>query len=127
MDTGHLLVLRPAFGPGLASASLPIGELLPGQRAKVDGAVSVLTAIATIVNDTLDLRDTADATRERSRASPPLPTEGHAATRTQPFPSLSATTDPASAVAACPDDGPGSQDQHAPDSAPPTPGKRRSR
>jgi hypothetical protein len=125
MDIGHLVVLRPDFGPGLASAPLPLGELVPGQRAKVAGAVSVLTAIATIVNDTLDLRDTAATTRDRSSALLPAQTDGHTATRTQPFPSLSATTDPARAAAAGPDAGPGPQDQHASGSVPPTPGQRR--
>jgi hypothetical protein len=125
--TGHLIVVRPTFGPGLASPPLAHGHLVPAERARVDGAVSVLTAIATVVNDTLDTCDAAQATRERGSAPRPAETDEHAATRTQPFPSLSATTGTvgAPAPASVPGEGRGSKDQRPPGSASPTPDDRR--
>ena len=87
IPAGHLLVARPEFGPGLAATLVPPGELTPATGTAMDGAITVLANIATIVNSTLDSRDAASRagvgrhdptpahTRERARVFPP---PGHA-------------------------------------------------
>ncbi|MDT5023737.1 MAG: hypothetical protein QOE61_163 [Micromonosporaceae bacterium] len=52
--TGHLLVARPEFGPGLASPQLPDGALVPAGSTPLEGAVAVLVNAANEVNTVLN-------------------------------------------------------------------------
>ncbi len=74
---GYLLVARPPFGPGLASDELDNDELIPTYELSfVEGAVRLLANTATVVDDVLDRRDTAQArsvAHPRAQPGSPLP------------------------------------------------------
>ena len=81
LPAGHLLVLRPEFGPGLASTLVPPGELTPATGNRMDGAITVLATIATLVNSTVDSHDAAD----RAGIGRHDPTPAQAPERTRAF------------------------------------------
>ena len=71
---GYLLVTRPPFGPGLASDELDNDQLIPTYELSfVEDAVQLLTNTATVVDDVLNRRNTAQAPASHT----PEPSRGH--------------------------------------------------